>query len=456
MRWSAASSLQLMLAALVFSFTSSAHAQEDAESLDELLQDVRERAGEVTQENTERETEFREERDQRKAILENTQAELHEQTERGNRLRAQFDSNEIELEQLNETLRVRTGDMGELFGVFRQQVADTRSIIDGSLISAQTPDRRQKISRLVEMTTIPVIADLQELQVLLLEEMIESGAVVRFATEVDDASGLSITDEVVRVGAFNVLGDDGYLLADQADSRLSILPRQPAGRVVRVAKKYFDATSGNMRLAIDPSRGSLLSLVIQSPGIVEQATYGGGIGYVIILMGVVGFVIAILRYLSLRKTGVQISRQLKATTVADDNPLGRVLKVYTENKTTTVDVLERKLDEAILRETPPLERFQGVVKVIAGIAPLMGLLGTVVGMIRTFQTITLYGTGDPKLMADGISQALVTTVEGLVVAIPLVFLYALIADKSRELIEILEEQSAGIIARHAENIVEAR
>ena len=456
MRWSAASSLQLMLAALIFSFTSSAHAQEDAESLDELLQDVRERAGEVTQENTERETEFREERDQRKAILENTQAELHEQTERGNRLRAQFDSNEIELEQLNETLRVRTGDMGELFGVFRQQVADTRSIIDGSLISAQTPDRRQKISRLVEMTTIPVIADLQELQVLLLEEMIESGAVVRFATEVDDASGLSITDEVVRVGAFNVLGDDGYLLADQADSRLSILPRQPAGRVVRVAKKYFDATSGNMRLAIDPSRGSLLSLVIQSPGIVEQATYGGGIGYVIILMGVVGFVIAILRYLSLRKTGVQISRQLKATTVADDNPLGRVLKVYTENKTTTVDVLERKLDEAILRETPPLERFQGVVKVIAGIAPLMGLLGTVVGMIRTFQTITLYGTGDPKLMADGISQALVTTVEGLVVAIPLVFLYALIADKSRELIEILEEQSAGIIARHAENIVEAR
>ena len=456
MRWSKASALQLMLAAFVFLFTSSALAQEDAESLDELLQDVRERAGEVAQENAERETEFREERDQQKTILENTQAQLQEQTERGDRLRAQFDNNEIELEQLNETLRVRTGDMGELFGVFRQQVADTRSIIDGSLISAQTPGRRQKISRLVEMTTIPVIADLQELQILLLEEMIESGAVVRFATEVDDASGVSITDEVVRVGAFNVLGDDGYLLADQADSRLSILPRQPAGRVVRVAKKYFDATSGNMRLAIDPSRGSLLSLVIQSPGIVEQATYGGGIGYVIILMGVVGFVIAILRFLSLRNTGAQISRQLKATTIAGDNPLGRVLKVYTENKTIAVDVLERKLDEAILRETPQLERFQGVVKVIAGIAPLMGLLGTVVGMIRTFQTITLYGTGDPKLMADGISQALVTTVEGLVVAIPLVFLYALIADKSRELIEILEEQSAGIIARHAEKIVGAQ
>ena len=451
-----ASALRLTLATSVFLFASSTFAQEDAESLDELLQDVRERAAEVTQENSERETGFREQRDQQQTILENTLAELQEQTERGNRLRAQFDSNELELEQLNETLRIRTGDMGELFGVFRQQAADTRSIIDGSLVSAQTPGRRQKISRLVEMSRIPIIADLQELQVLLLEEMIESGAIVRFAAEVDDASGASITDEVVRVGVFNVLGDEGYLLADQADSRLSILPRQPAGRVVRVAKKYFNATSGNIRLAIDPSRGSLLSLVILAPGIVEQATYGGGIGYVIILMGVVGFVIAILRFLSLRKVGAQISRQLKATTVTDDNPLGRVLKVYTENKTIAVDVLERKLDEAILRETPQLERFQGIVKVIAGIAPLMGLLGTVVGMIRTFQTITLYGTGDPKLMADGISQALVTTVEGLVVAIPLVFLYALIADKSRELIEILEEQSAGIIARHAEKITEAK
>jgi biopolymer transport protein ExbB len=452
----ATTGLQMVLAFCVLLTVSSATAQEDVESLDELLQDVRDRAAEVTLENVERESGFREERDQRQSILEDTQTELSAQTERGDRLRAQFDSNEVEIEQLNETLRIRTGDMGELFGVFRQQAADARSIIDGSLVSAQTPARRKVIAKLTEKTTLPVIADLQGLQVLLLEEMIESGVVVRFAAEVDDARGVNITDEVVRVGVFNVLGEDGYLLADQSDSRMSILPRQPERRVVRVARKYFAATSGNMRLAIDPSRGTLLSLVIQAPGIVEQATYGGGIGYAIILMGIVGFTIAILRFLSLRKTGAQISRQLKASTVAEDNPLGRVLKVYTENKTIAVDVLERKLDEAILRETPQLERFQGIVKVIAGIAPLMGLLGTVVGMIRTFQTITLYGTGDPKLMADGISQALVTTVEGLVVAIPLVFLYALIADKSRELVEILEEQSAGIIARHAEKTLGAQ
>jgi len=455
MKWLAQRCLNLLLGTSVFLVASVSIAQEDAESLDELLQDVRERAAEVTQENNEREAGFRQERDQRLTILEGTQAELLEQTERGVQLRMQFDNNEIEIEQLNESLRIRAGDMGELFGIFREQVADTRSIIDGSLVSAQTPDRRRRISRLTEKATLPVIADLQELQVLLLEEMVESGAVERFVTEVDDANGASISDEVVRVGVFNVLSNDGYLLADQSDSRLSVLPRQPAGRIVRVARKYFDATSGNVRLAIDPSRGSLLSLVIQAPGIVEQATYGGGIGYVIVTMGIVGFIIAIFRLFSLRKVSAQIARQLGSTADAKDNPLGRVLRVYSDDKNIAVDVLERKLDEAILQETPRLERFQAVIKVIAGIAPLMGLLGTVVGMIRTFQTITLYGTGDPKLMADGISQALVTTVEGLVVAIPLVFLYALIADKSRELIEILEEQSAGIIARHAEKTSEA-
>jgi biopolymer transport protein ExbB len=241
-----ASGLQSVLAFCVFLTVSSATAQEDAESLNELLQDVRERAAEVTLENAERETEFREERDQRQAILNDTQTELSAQTERGNRLRAQFDSNEVEIEQLNETLRIRTGDMGELFGVFRQQAADARSIIDGSLVSAQISARRKVISQLTEKTTLPVIADLQGLQVLLLEEMIESAAVVRFVAEVDDASGVSVTDEVVRVGVFNVLGQDGYLLANQSDSRLSVLPRQPPGRVVRVAKKYFDATSAQL------------------------------------------------------------------------------------------------------------------------------------------------------------------------------------------------------------------
>jgi biopolymer transport protein ExbB len=152
----------------------------------------------------------------------------------------------------------------------------------------------------------------------------------------------------------------------------------------------------------------------------------------------------------LNRISRRVRRQLNDSEVSTDNPLGRVLAVYESNRETSIESLELKMDEAIMRETPKLEAMQGTIKVFAAIAPLMGLLGTVVGMIRTFQTITLFGTGDPKLMAGGISQALVTTVEGLIVAIPLVFLHSVLTANSRALIEILEEQSAGIIARFSE------
>lgn len=203
-------------------------------------------------------------------------------------------------------------------------------------------------------------------------------------------------------------------------------------------------------MAVDPSRGNLLSLVIQSPSLLEQVSFGGGVGYTILVMGLIGVIIALYRLVVLQSVGRKMAAQKKSSTASTDNPLGRIFAAYESNQNVSPATLELKLDEMIMRETPKLERFQGIVKVIAGVAPLMGLLGTVVGMIKTFQTITLFGTGDPKLMADGISQALVTTVEGLIVAIPLVFLHSLVAGRSKELIEVLEEQSAGLIARLAE------
>jgi biopolymer transport protein ExbB len=298
---------------------------------------------------------------------------------------------------------------------------------------------------------LPSIKDLRELQALLLEEMIESGKVVRFETEVEDAGGVTVQRPVVRVGVFNAISESGFLAYHPADRSLSELPRQPARRYVGAAKDFFETTSGHATMAIDPSRGNLLSLVILAPGLLEQVSFGGGVGYTILAMGAVGLIIAFMRLIALQATGRRVRAQRKQTEAVTDNPLGRVYAVYEANANAGPETLELKLDEAIMRETPKLERFQGVLKVIAGVAPLMGLLGTVVGMIKTFQTITLFGTGDPKLMADGISQALVTTVEGLIVAIPLVFLHSLISGMSKELIEILEEQSAGMVARVASN-----
>ncbi len=192
--------------------------------------------------------------------------------------------------------------------------------------------------------------------------------------------------------------------------------------------------------------------MIQTPDFGEQINQGGAVGYAIIAMGIIGLVIALARLVMLQLEGGRIARQLKEETASEDNALGRILGVYETQKTLPADTLDLKLDEAIMKEIPRLERFQGMIKVIAGVAPLLGLLGTVVGMIKTFQSITLFGTGDPKLMADGISQALVTTVAGLCVAIPMVFMHAIVSGKSRALTEVLEEQTAGLIARRAEQV----
>ena len=428
-----------------------AFSQDAADTLEKLLNDVRVQGQQVTSENRAREKAFRENRNQRKAMLDATLAELRDEQAKTERLKARFDANEQELEALSETLRIRIGDMGEMFGIARQVAGETKGTIESSLVTAQLKERGDIANKLAGAAALPSIKDLRELQALLLEEMIESGKVVRFETEVEDAGGVTVQRPVVRVGVFNAISESGFLAYHPADRSLSELPRQPARRYVGAAKDFFETTFGHATMAIDPSRGNLLSLVILAPGLLEQVSFGGGVGYTILAMGAVGLIIALMRLIALQATGRRVRAQRKQTEAMTDNPLGRVYAVYEANANAGPETLELKLDEAIMRETPKLERFQGVLKVIAGVAPLMGLLGTVVGMIKTFQTITLFGTGDPKLMADGISQALVTTVEGLIVAIPLVFLHSLISGMSKELIEILEEQSAGMVARAATN-----
>jgi biopolymer transport protein ExbB len=140
---------------------------------------------------------------------------------------------------------------------------------------------------------------------------------------------------------------------------------------------------------------------------------------------------------------------MKSSTASEDNPLGRVLKVHEDNPGMNVETLELKLSEQILKEIPNLEKMLGGLKIIAAVAPLMGLLGTVTGMIITFQAITIFGAGDPKAMAGGISGALITTVLGLLVAIPTVLMHTMVSARSKKVIHVLEEQSTGIIAERS-------
>lgn len=421
-------------------------------NLDQLLDQVRRASRETAAINQRREQEFRQARDQQKQLLERAKAALVAEEQRSDRLRATFDTNERELTQLTETLRTRMGNLGEVFGVVRQMAGNAKSIVDNSLVSAQIEGRGQILSKLAQSKALPTIEELEALTNTFLEEMVEGGKIARFTDTIIGEDGTPVEQDVIRVGVFNAINQDGFLRYLPETQSLVELNRQPAGRYVSMAEELFNAEPGTgpIAMAVDPTQGTLLGALVLAPSFKERLDQGGLIGYITLLLGAFGLLIAVLRLVYLFGAGSKIKTQLKSGKPSPDNALGRVLGVYNTNKNDDIETLELKLDEAIMKETPQLEKWQSTLKIIAAVAPLMGLLGTVTGMIVTFESITLFGTGDPKLMAGGISTALVTTVEGLVVAIPMVLLHAVVSSRSRELVQIIEEQSAGIIAAHAE------
>ncbi len=316
------------------------------------------------------------------------------------------------------------------------------------MISAEYPDRFLELDELANSKALPTIEQLEKLWFILQQEMTESGKVVHYPAEVLTASGDPRSAEVIRIGTFNALADGKYLRYLSEPGKLVELARQPAGEYLDLAEDFSDTKSGQADMAIDPTRGVILSMLIQTPDTVERIEQGGVIGYIIIIMGISGFVFAIYKLVILTRTDRKMTQQADdQSSASDDNPLGRVILAVEQNPSQDEETLELLLDDAITREVPVLERGQSMIKLLAAVAPLLGLLGTVTGMIATFQSISLFGTGDPKLMASGISQALVTTMLGLMVAIPLLFLHSLIASRSRKLVQILDEQSAGLISR---------
>ena len=253
-------------------------------------------------------------------------------------------------------------------------------------------------------------------------------------------------------GAFNIIDTDGNYLSFNID-QLAELPRQPGGGFNAQGEALASAQAGLTQFGIDPTGptgGSFLAAIIDSPTLSERWHQGGYVGYAITAVGAFAFVLAIYRLLVLTLVGGKVSAQLKSTAARDDNPLGRVLKVHEANPNMDLETLELKMAEAVLSETPKLESGLTLLKIIAAVAPLMGLLGTVTGMIITFQAITIFGAGDPKAMAGGISSALVTTVLGLLVAIPTVLLHTVVNGRSQRIIHLLNEQATGIVAEHSE------
>ena len=419
-------------------------------SLAELLERVKAGNAAEQAEYARREAEFKADNAEQARLLREALAAKAVEEARGQNLEQRFDANEKRIPELEETLRTRMGTLGELFGVVRQVAGDTRAQLDASLTSAQIPDRGKILGSLMDAKEMPSIPQLEQLWFLIQQEMTESGRVVRFTAPVIAAAGGQSNRPVVRIGNFNAVSDGRYLQWVQESGKLTELGRQPAGSHLATLADIESAREGIVGVAVDPSRGSLLSLLIQTPDFRERLDQGGPVGYTIVVLMIVGFIIFAWRMVALLLVGRRVKAQLASSAPRTDNPLGRVLSVYDENRATDTETLELKLDEAIMKEVPPLESGLAMIKVLSVVGPLLGLLGTVTGMIKTFQVITLFGAGDPKLMAGGIAEALVTTVEGLVMAVPLTLGYALLQSRSKAIVQTIEEQAAGIIAEHAE------
>lgn len=444
---------KILTSAAVLVFGATVAVQAQTADLGSLLNKVREGSVTESAEHKRREAEFQARKDQQQQLLAEARAEQERLERESARLEETRRTNEEEIARQLEIQRDRLGQLQELFGVLQQAAGDAKAVIKGSHVTIDNPDRMAEIDNLVakaaDSAELPTLDEIRSWPAQMILEAIGSGEVVSFDHEVRLVNGNTEVVNLTRVGDFALMsGDKFFILKD--DGSVEELQRQPSDRFTGTVSSFTSASSGMHGVALDPTRGQLLNLEVEKPTLEERIAQGKEIGYITLSLGAIGVLMAIAQWLYLMVVKGKVRRQIQSDTVSTDNPLGRVLAVYDNNKNVDVETLELKLDEAILKETPALERFLVLIKLISAVAPLFGLLGTVTGMIETFQAITLFGAGDPTMMASGISAALMTTVEGLVVAIPTLLLHAFVAGASKSVIHVLEEQSAGIIAVHAE------
>jgi len=429
-----------------------AFAQERASTAAELSEMVRQGTLNDSRETRQRISSFESQRQQQASLLASANAERKKEEARSDQLKVQYDKNELLLAEKTKQLDERLGSLKELFGHMAGFVGDARENIEGSIVSAQYPGRTAFMdelgAKLSNTSDLPSVEEMERVWSETLDQIIESGKVVLFTAEVEGE-----TREIVRVGNYNLVSEGNYLAYDATTGNISSPGRQPPGLSGSASSLQYE-TAGFTAFGVDPTGptgGTFLTALVDLPSWAERlSTQGGLVGYVLMGLLLTAVVIAIIKLIQMTILGGKIRSQLKAKKANTKNPLGRIIAVYEENPSVDTETLELKLNEAILKERPAIESWVNALKIIAAVGPLLGLLGTVTGMILTFQGIALYGAGDVGGMAGGISQALITTVWGLIVAIPTILLHTLVNSKAMRIIHILDEQAAGIVAEKAE------
>jgi biopolymer transport protein ExbB len=334
------------------------------------------------------------------------------------------------------------------YTTLRANIENLKPYYQQPILSIDKSIDKALIDHLTDINHIPTVNELSQLFVNLQKLIDTQGRVSTLRAPVYAPNGQKADKNILRIGGFSMIAEGRYLSYSNEAGKLMELPRQPSSNLLELARDFTQANADSLALvAIDPSAGETLQLLVQIPNFKERLDQGGMIGYLILILGGLAYGISGFRFIELSVIGRRMRSQSNSTEILPDNPLGRVLARLNQSKSNDQEVLYLTVEEAIMAEQTQLERHLTLLKLVAAIAPMLGLLGTVTGMIKTFQVIALHGSGDPKLMSGGISEALVTTVEGLVIAIPILLLHTLLVTKSRNLGIQLEAHASRALAQ---------
>ena len=415
--------------------------------LDLLVESVKTTASIRAKEDRARLNKFLSDKNKQQSLLDNMKYKLTLEERRSERLTKEYEDNDAQLSDLEEQLTLKLGSFGELFGIVRQTAGESKGQFALSLTNIEFPERIEFLGDLAERKSLdlPTTEELERLWYEILNELNQSGKIKSYNADILTKSGELVNQDVLRIGVFNSVSNGNYLNLVTEQNLLEYLPKQPERSIRRSAKKLQNSDDYR-EVFIDPTRGSLLTKLIDRDTWLERINAGGFVGYVIIIILILGLVMGALRFKFLNEESQSINKELETNQFADDSILGKLNSIYSKYSGDNPEDLESQLEDILAKATPPLEKNLSVIKLLAAVAPLLGLLGTVIGMIETFQAITLFGTGDPKLMAGGISQALVTTMLGLIAAVPLLFVHNILDSRSRAISQIYEEQAIGLLA----------
>ena len=404
--------------------------------------------------NVVREADFKKTEQELKAIKAQLEAKRTSVQNATDVLTKTFSDNENKLARLEEKLRLETGSLGELFGVVRQNAKELGAELSSTVNSVDRAEHTATVEQIIDAKSLPSMPQLSGLWMSMVEQIQASSELSKSQIAFINGEGNTQNVDAYRLGSIGLVTDQGYVSWNtQREDAIAYLKQPENGPTLTSLSSLANGEVANV--VVDPSRGFMLEQLALTPSLTDRLQAGGVVGKVILGLLAIGLIIALVRGVSLSIARQKIRAQLKNPEQAGDNPLGRVLAVYNKEQNQTVEALELRLLEAVVDEQTHLEKGLSMLKLLAALAPMLGLLGTVTGMIETFQVITQFGNGDPKVMAGGISMALVTTVLGLVAAMPLLLAHNILSTQAENIRNILEKQGIGLVAEQAEKTTES-